>query len=113
MRLIEMSNEAWLAVISVGVFTLLFRYSFFALASEKIPDSLLRALPLVPPAALAALTLPGLLLKSPYTSHNLSLPHIFAGAIAVLISYYSENIVATILGGLLSLQLALFLGLSF
>ncbi len=97
----------WLIILVAGLGTYLIRVSFIALFGrlDNVPDGVERALRFVPAAVLSALVLP----KFVYSGGSLALSpdnlRLFAGALAVAVAWYSENILATIVAGMAALWL--------
>jgi len=99
-------TDPWLAVLAAGVGTLAFRVSFVALFGvvEEIPPTVEEVLEFVPPAVLAALVAPAFLAPegSVAVDGNLELA---AGAVAVVVAWRTENVLATIASGMATLWL--------
>ena len=95
----------WLIIaMSAGTFAL--RYSFFLLYERiRITEFQKRALRLVPPSVLAALTLPAVLRGSAGLDISIGNPRLIAAAVAVIVAYKTKNILATIIVGMLTLFL--------
>ncbi|MCO8244305.1 MULTISPECIES: AzlD domain-containing protein [unclassified Haladaptatus] len=97
----------WLIILVGGLGTYLIRVSFIALFGrlDDVPDGVERALRLVPAAVLSALVLP----KFVYMDGSLALSpdnlRLFAGALAVAVAWYTEDILATIVAGMGALWL--------
>ncbi len=97
----------WFVILVAGLGTYLIRVSFIALFGrlDDVPDGVERALRFVPAAVLSALVLP----KFVYMDGSLALSpdnlRLFAGALAVAVAWYSENILATIVAGMGALWL--------
>ncbi|KZN24340.1 branched-chain amino acid ABC transporter permease [Haladaptatus sp. R4] len=97
----------WLIILVGGLGTYLIRVSFIALFGrlDDVPDGVERALRLVPAAVLSALVLP----KFVYMDGSLALSpdnlRLFAGALAVAVAWYTEDIFATIVAGMGALWL--------
>ena len=97
----------WLIILVAGLGTYLIRVSFIALFGrlDDVPDGVERALRLIPAAVLSALVLP----KFVYMDGSLALSpdnlRLFAGALAVAVAWYTEDILATIVAGMGALWL--------
>lgn len=98
--------KAWLAIVVVGVGTFAIRASFLYLYGYlDLSPTVERALELVPAAVLSALVAPAVL--APDGAIVVADPRPVAAAAAVLVAWYTEDILATIVAGLavlLSLQ---------
>jgi branched-subunit amino acid transport protein len=92
-----------------GLTTFMIRFSFIYLFGKfDIPETVRKALHYVPPAVLSAIVFPELLL--PGGTWNLSFENyrLLAGLAAVLVAWYSRNILITILAGMSMLFLMQF-----
>ena len=99
----------WLIMLVGGLVTFLIRFSFIYLFGKfHIPETVRKALHYVPPAVLSAIVFPELLL--PGGTWNLSLENyrLLAGLAAVLVAWFSRNILVTILAGMIVLFLLQF-----
>ena len=99
----------WLVMLIGGVITFMIRFSFIYLFGKfHIPETVRKALHYVPPAVLSAIVFPELLL--PGGTWNLSLENyrLLAGLAAVLVAWFSRNILVTILAGMIVLFLLQF-----
>jgi branched-subunit amino acid transport protein len=92
-------------ILVVGVITFAIRLSFIGLFGylEDIPGPVERALRYVPAAVLAALVLPSLLVFQP--DGGLAVDKLLAGAVATGVAWRTENILATMAGGMAALWL--------
>ena len=86
----------WGVIFVVGVLTLAIRLSFIALFGylKEVPDPVERALRYVPPAVLAALVVPALVVVQPDTS-TLAPDRLLAGGLAGAVAWRTENVFAT------------------
>lgn len=86
----------WGVIFVIGVLTFAIRLSFIALFGylDEVPDIVERALRYVPPAVLAALTVPALVVVQPDTG-TLALDRLLAGAFAAGVAWRTENVFAT------------------
>ena len=99
----------WLVMLIGGLITFMIRFSFIYLFGKfHIPETVRKALHYVPPAVLSAIVFPELLL--PGGTWNLSLENyrLLAGLAAVLVAWFSRNILVTILAGMIVLFLLQF-----
>ena len=98
--------STWLAIAGVTLSVYLLRASFILFADpHRFPRRFRQALQFVPPAVLAAIVLPGLLLWQGAFDMTLANPRWLAGAIAIAVAVASRNAFATIGSGMLSLWL--------
>lgn len=98
--------SVWLAIVGVGLLTFLTRASFILFADpQKFPHAFRVALLFVPPAVLAAITVPGLALVQGAIDLTWSNPRWIAGLVALAIAARTRSAVATIGGGMAALWL--------
>ena len=96
----------WTIIIGGMLVTYVTRLSFILLIpQERVPDLIKRALRYVPPAVLATLILPDLLLSDASLQIDLQNFRLIAGALAALVSWRTENTWLTIGVGMASLWL--------
>ncbi len=96
----------WLTMFFAGLLTFGMRFSFiWLLGRYEVPPSLRRALHYVPPAVLAAIAVPELLLRDGHLSLALDNTRLLAGLAAILVAWVSKNSLLTILAGMLVLLL--------
>ncbi|WP_128906238.1 AzlD domain-containing protein [Halorubrum amylolyticum] len=97
----------WLAILLIGAATYGFRLSFIHLFGriEGVPARIKRPLRYVPPAVLAALVLPDLVTVRPSVAATLADERLIAGAVAGVIAWRTEDVAATIAGGMVTLWL--------
>ena len=92
----------WLTIVLAGLVTFAIRLSFIALLGHGgMPGWMRRALRFVPPAVLCAIIFPALLLEG----GSLTLGHarLAAGLAAIVVAWFSKNVVLTIAIGMLAL----------
>lgn len=96
-----MTGRVWITVIIAGAGTYLIRVAFFALAdrTERMPESLQRALRYIPPAALSAIAAPTLL-RPGGGPVDLVHPVTLAGVVAAIVAFRTKSMPWTILAGL-------------
>ncbi len=93
---------AWTAIAVIGAGTFLIRASFLFLYGHlDLSPTAERALELVPAAVLAALVAPAVL--APGGAPTVADPRVPAAALALLVAWYTEDILATIGVGLVAL----------
>ena len=98
--------SAWLAIVAVGVVTFVLRASFIAFADpQRFPHAFRQALAFVPPAVLAAIVAPGLLLRDGAIDLSLGNPRWIAGVLAILVAARTRSVLASIVSGMCALWL--------
>ena len=100
----------WAAIVAVGVVTFGIRLSFIYLFGhiDTVPPRVTQALRYVPAAVLAALVVPAVVSIEPTAVETLTSDRLLAGAAAALVAWYTENVTATIVVGLVALWLVRF-----
>ena len=94
----------WLVILGVSACTFLLRASFIVFADpQKFPRRFRQALAFVPPAVLAAIVAPGLLL--PHGALDLGNPRWIAGVVAIVVGARTRNALAAISTGMVALWL--------
>ena len=98
--------STWLAIVGVGLVTFLLRASFIVFADpQRFPLFFRRALGFVPPAVLAAIVAPGLLLNQGALDLTLANPRWIAGGLAILVAARTRSVLAAIVSGMGALWL--------
>jgi branched-subunit amino acid transport protein len=96
----------WTIIIGGMLVTYATRLSFILLIpQERVPDLIKRALRYVPPAVLATLILPDLLLSDGSLQLGLQNCRLFAGLLAAFVSWRTKNTWLTIGVGIVALWL--------
>ncbi|WP_232688251.1 AzlD domain-containing protein [Halobacterium zhouii] len=92
----------WLVVLGAAAGSYLLRVSFVALFGrmEEVPPRVERTLALVPPAVLAALVVPELLLQGGALAVSLDNHRLLAGALAAVVAWRTEDMLATVAVGM-------------
>lgn len=104
-------TTVWTVIIAAAVGTYLLRLSFVeALADREIPPRIETALRFVPPAVLAALVLPKLLLVDSSLAVELGNDRLIAGFVAAIAAFYTEDMFATVAVGMGALWTLMWLG---
>ncbi|MFT4883064.1 MAG: branched-subunit amino acid transport protein [Natronomonas sp.] len=98
-------TAVWPTIVAIGIGTFLFRFSFFFLFEyvSEMPESLERALRFVPPAVLAALVVPAIVIVDGSTAISLGNERLIAAGLAAVVAWRTENILATIVVGMVAL----------
>ena len=96
----------WLAIVGVGAVTFFMRASFIVFTDpQRFPAHFRHALGFVPPAVLAAIVAPGLLMPHGVLDLSLDNPRPIAGILAILVAARSRSVLAAILSGMGALWL--------
>jgi len=99
----------WLSIIIAGVLTYLTRMAMIALVSrEMLGDKIKAVLEYVPSAVFPAIIFPAIFINDFGSFVEINDPKIFGAIVAVIVGYFSKNIIATILAGLLSYWFLIF-----
>ena len=95
------SNDIWLTIALLTFATVVTRSSFFLLASARLPPRVQQALRYAPPAALAAIVIPDLLLNGGSgASIDWANPRLLAGIGATVFFLATRHLLGTILAGM-------------
>lgn len=101
----------WLIILAVSAITFLLRASFVVFADpHRFPHAFRQALTFVPPAVLAAIVAPGLLLRDGVLDVSLANERLFAGLVAIVATIFVRNAMAAIAAGMSTLWLLQWLG---
>ncbi len=96
----------WLTIIASGGVTYALRLSFIVLLGRVVlPEVLRRGLRFVPPAVLAAIILPELVLRQGHLDLAPANPRLLAGLLAGVIAWRTRNVLLTIGVGMAGLWL--------
>ena len=100
----------WILVFISGLITYFLRYSMISLIKKDMLSEKTRTLlGYVPSAVFPALIFPAVLLENSGSFVSYNDPKIIAILIAMLVGFFSRKIVATILSGLISYWIIIFL----
>ncbi|UPV98867.1 AzlD domain-containing protein [Halorussus gelatinilyticus] len=104
------SVTLWLVILAAGVGTFLIRFSFIGLFGllDDVPAVVERALRFVPAAVLAALVAPQLVVVDGSVALSPANPRLLAGALAALVAWRTEDVLATLVAGMAGLWLLTF-----
>jgi branched-subunit amino acid transport protein len=98
--------SAWVAIVAVGATTFLLRASFIVFADpQRFPHFFRQALTFVPPAVLAAIVAPGLVLDQDVLDLSAANPRWIAGGLAILVAARTRSVLATTVAGMAALWL--------
>ena len=99
----------WLSIIIAGILTYLTRMTMIALVrSDMLGDRIKAVLAYVPSAVFPAIIFPAIFINDYGNFIEMSDPKIFAAIVAIVVGYFSKNVIATILSGLISYWIILF-----
>ncbi len=100
----------WILVFISGLITYFLRYSMISLIKKDMLNEKTKTLlSYVPSAVFPALIFPAVLLENTGSFANYNDPKIIAILIALLVGFFSKKIIATILSGLISYWIIIFL----
>ena len=101
------------SIIFAGILTYFTRMTMIALISrDMLGDKIKAVLEYVPSAVFPAIIFPGIFINDFGTFIEINDPKIFGALIAVIVGYFSKNVIATIFSGLLSYWLIIFIFLA-
>ena len=101
------------SIIFAGILTYFTRMTMIALISrDMLGDKIKAVLEYVPSAVFPAIIFPGIFINDFGTFIEINDPKIFGALIAVIVGYFSKNVIATIFSGLLSYWLIIFVFLA-
>ena len=99
----------WSTIIYCGIITYLTRFSMiFLLNKDILNDKAKKVLSFVPSAIFPAIIFPPIFLDSTASLDFESNPKILATIFAIIVGFFSKNIIATILAGLISYWFLIF-----
>ena len=99
----------WLSIIVAGILTYFTRMTMVALVSrDMLGDKIKAVLAYVPSAVFPAIIFPGIFINDFGTFIEMNDPKIFGALVAVIVGYFSKNIIATISAGLVSYWFLIF-----
>ena len=97
------------AIIFAGILTYLTRMTMITLISrDMLGDKIKAVLEYVPSAVFPAIIFPGIFINDFGTFIDMNDPKIFGALVAVIVGYFSKNIIATISAGLISYWFLIF-----
>ena len=99
----------WLSIIIAGTLTYFTRMTMIALVSrDMLGDKIKAVLAYVPSAVFPAIIFPAIFINDYGSFIEMNDPKIFAAIVAIIVGYFSRNVIATILSGLISYWIILF-----
>ena len=100
----------WLSIIIAGIVTYFARMTMVALVSRDMLGNRIKAvLAYVPSAVFPAIIFPGVFINDYGTFIEMNDPKIFGALVAIVVGYFSRNVIATILSGLFSYWVIIFM----
>ena len=98
-----------ISIIFAGILTYFTRMTMIALISrDMLGDKIKAVLEYVPSAVFPAIIFPGIFINDFGTFIEIYDPKIYGALVAIIVGYFSKNIIATILSGLISYWLLIF-----
>ena len=99
----------WLSIVIAGILTYFTRMTMIALVSrDMLGDRIKAVLAYVPSAVFPAIIFPAIFINDYGSFIEMNDPKIFAAIVAIVVGYFSRNVIATILSGLISYWIILF-----
>ena len=99
----------WISIIIAGILTYFTRMTMIALVSrDMLGDRIKAVLAYVPSAVFPAIIFPAIFINDYGSFIEMNDPKIFAAIVAIIVGYFSRNVIATILSGLISYWIILF-----
>ena len=100
----------WLSIIIAGILTYFTRMTMIALVDRDMLGEKIKAvLAYVPSAVFPAIIFPAIFINDYGTYIEINDPKIFGAIIAIIVGYFSKNVIATIFSGLISYWFIIFL----
>ena len=98
------------SIIFAGILTYLTRMTMIALINRDMLGNNIKAvLEYVPSAVFPAIIFPGIFINDFGTFIEINDPKIYGALVAIVVGYFSKNIIATILTGLISYWFLIFI----
>ena len=99
----------WSSIIIAGVLTYFTRMTMIALINRDMLGNRIKdVLAYVPSAVFPAIIFPGIFINDYGAFIEINDPKIFGALVAILVGYFSRNVIATILSGLFSYWILIF-----
>ena len=100
----------WLSIIIAGILTYFTRMTMIALVDRDMLGEKIKAvLAYVPSAVFPAIIFPAIFINDYGTYIEINDPKIFGAIVAIIVGYFSKNVIATIFSGLISYWIIIFL----
>ena len=98
------------SIIFAGILTYFTRMTMIALISrDMLGDKIKGVLEYVPSAVFPAIIFPGIFINDFGNFIEINDPKIYGALVAIVVGYFSKNIIATILAGLISYWFLIFI----
>ena len=103
----------WLSITIAGILTYFTRMTMIVLVRRDILGEKIKAvLAYVPSAVFPAIIFPAIFINDYGAYIEMNDPKIFGALVAIIVGYFSKNVIATIFSGLLSYWIIIFVFLS-
>ena len=103
----------WISITIAGILTYFTRMTMIALVRGDLLGKKIKAvLAYVPSAVFPAIIFPAIFINDFGAYIEINDPKIFGAIVAIIIGYFSKNVIATIFSGLLSYWIIIFVFLS-
>ena len=103
----------WLSIIIAGILTYFTRMTMITLVRRDLLGEKIKAvLAYVPSAVFPAIIFPAIFINDYGAYIEMNDPKIFGALVAIIVGYFSRNVIATIFSGLLSYWIIIFVFLS-
>ena len=103
----------WLSITIAGILTYFTRMTMIALVRRDLLGEKIKAvLSYVPSAVFPAIIFPAIFINDYGSYIEMNDPKIFGALVAIIVGYFSRNVIATIFSGLLSYWIIIFVFLS-
>ena len=103
----------WLSITIAGILTYFTRMTMIALVKRDLLGEKIKAvLTYVPSAVFPAIIFPAIFINDYGAYIEMNDPKIFGALVAIIVGYFSRNVIATIFSGLLSYWIIIFVFLS-
>jgi branched-subunit amino acid transport protein len=103
----------WLSITIAGILTYFTRMTMIVLVRRDLLGEKIKAvLAYVPSAVFPAIIFPAIFINDYGTYIEMNDPKIFGALVAIIVGYFSRNVIATIFSGLLSYWIIIFAFLS-
>ena len=103
----------WLSITIAGILTYFTRMTMIVLVRRDLLGEKIKAvLAYVPSAVFPAIIVPAIFINDYGAYIEMNDPKIFGALVAIIVGYFSRNVIATIFSGLLSYWIIIFVFLS-
>ena len=100
----------WFTIIIAGIITYFTRMTMVALVDRDLLGERVKAvLAYVPSAVFPAIIFPGIFINDYGAFIEMNDPKIFGAIVAIVVGYFTKNVIATIISGLFSYWIIIFL----